>query len=253
MTGISNNPARVALLTEMSEQTDGGAKVWEAQSAARNGTKQALLRDGYVSIAKGGKASITSKGREAVTAHTLKAMALPIPAPEAEAPKADEAPTAKGEAAKGEAAKAKFEAARSEVVKAPKAPKARKPTKADLTAALRSEEFAQAVAAQPAANKPEVKAEPAPVQQAEQPAPEAPKPQAAQEEVLPLHRLVRILHTEYDVGALEAPAYAIIWSAEILADKTDVETAKAALAALNRKRKAAGKVQATPAEGHFLA
>jgi hypothetical protein len=237
MTGIANNPARVALLTAMEDALDDGAVIWEEQPATRNSTKRALLEAGFVKVGKGGKAYITEEGRKAVEALAAKGQTAQVALEAAtEAPKAD--------------AKAKFEAARAEVIKAPKAkaekpaPKA-KPTKAALTAALQSDEFAQAVAALPAANPPEQKAEP--VQQAEQPA------AAPQEEVLPLHRLVRILHTEYDVGALEAPAYAIIWSAEILADKTDIETAKAALAALNRKRKAAGKVQATPAEDHFLA
>jgi hypothetical protein len=229
MTGIANNPARVALLTAMEDALDDGAKIWEEQPPVRNSTKQALLKAGFVKVAKGGKAYITEEGRNALKA--LPEEKLKTATAQVALEAAPDAP--KGN---GEAAKAKFEAARAEVVKPAKAPKA-------------APKAAKVKAPKAATNPPEQKAEqPAPVQQAEQPAAVAPT-----EEVLPLHRLVRILHTEYDVGALEAPAYAIIWSAEILADKTDIETAKAALAALNRKRKQAGKVQAIPAEDHFLA
>lgn len=242
MTGITNNPARVALLTEMAEQTDGGAKVWEEQPATRNGTKNALLRDGYVTIAKGGKASITSKGREAVTACTLKAMTSQV-ALEAGTP-------TKGEEAKGEEAKAKFEAARAEVVK-PAKKRAAAEAKPEAKTDTRFTKAAKAKAVEDTRKLSE------PAQQAEQPAPEQPAPVAdEQPEMDPTDprgsKLARIILDIYGVNFLEAPALALIWAASQLADLEGVEAAKTELSYCNWRRERAGKTVALPPYGSKL-
>jgi hypothetical protein len=236
MANLSNNPARVALLTAMAESTDNGAKVWDEQPPVRNSTKRALLEAAYVKVTNK-KAAITAEGRAALTKATLDTMALPT-APAAE-PKAD--------------AKAKFEAARAEVVK---------PAKGNGKAKRVAVE-----AAQPAANPPEQKAEP--VQQAEQPAPVAPtaegkaKVEAPAKWVMtkrtesgwqpsPKDKLSAIIQDVYGVNYYHAPAIALIWAASQFADLEGIEAAREALEEINRERDEAGKPIAVPPYGSKL-
>jgi outer membrane biosynthesis protein TonB len=251
MTGIANNPARVALLTAMEDQLDDGAKLWEEQPKTRDTTKNALLRDGYVAILKGGKAYITEKGREAVAALAAKGQTSQV-ALEAGTP------------TKGEEAKAKFEAARSEVVKPakPAAPENQEPAGKVRAAqkAVAQYDAKQAKAEKPAtkraaanAKKPEAKTEaaPQPAQQAEQPAPEAPKEQAKPSLGVG-YKLAAILRDIYGVGLADAPTLAVIWAASQLADMDGAEVAQAELAEVNKFREQAGVVPAYPPYGSKL-
>jgi hypothetical protein len=68
----------------------------------------------------------------------------------------------------------------------------------------------------------------------------------------PTAALVSLLATRYGVGALEAPALAVQWAAEHLADTIGHVDAMAAWRKLNAKRHRAGIYTSTPDYGSKL-